>query len=152
MVDIAIRPATIQDIRALAEMGLALLDNPEVDEPELYSLVIDLVNAISNPKQLVLVALDNERPIGTLQFRIHPDGNVEALGFYVLPEYRNRGIGPLLIKNALTYIEALDGKTKMIISTYLDNPIRKSIGKLGFEPLLTIYSAPLEVVRERMIK
>ena len=66
---------------------------PEIEEGQIKALRF----RAENPKgeDISLVAKDNERVVGFIRFKIHPD-SVEWLSLYVHPDYFGKGIGTVL--------------------------------------------------------
>ncbi len=110
------------------------------------------------PSGCLLLAMEGDRPAGCVAMRDRPGGTCEMKRLYVVPEYRGRGIGRLLVEEVVARAERA-GYRRMVLDTvpdmagaialyrrqgfvettrYWDNPIEETI---YFEKTLGIAGA-----------
>lgn len=73
-----------------------------------------LVNAIKNPDLILLIALENNKSIGTIRGELDRELNVYKVSWTIAPEYRNKGLGK---KMAMLFIENYTNKIRVEIKT-----------------------------------
>ncbi|WP_069806499.1 GNAT family N-acetyltransferase [Vulcanisaeta thermophila] len=106
-----------------------------------------LSEAIHNAdKHLVLVAEDNGKIVGVLKADIRerlfyePSREGAIVEFYVMPEYRRKGLGRSLLLRA---IELLHERGAQLITAEFPSLNQIAINfynKMGFRPLLSVYA------------
>ena len=102
---VSIKAVTSEDWQLLKELRLkAIADSPGAfgDSVEMVSSKSDVYwkNGIASSD--VFVAEENETWIGMIVFKQDDDGVWSVKSLWVDPDYRNQGIGKLLIEEALT--------------------------------------------------
>lgn len=97
-------------------------------------------SCVSSDERICFVALDNNTPIGYIAGSPHPIEHrlsryfeLENLG--VIPGYRKKGVGKLLIEELSTQAKKL-GYQKLYLSCYAKNDLALAFyHHLGFEPI-----------------
>ena len=103
-------------------------------EPEIFVYIKDFGQDIHDT---AIVAEENGRIIGIAWTRIIPaygniDDNTPELAISVLPEYRGKGIGTLLM-NALFASLKKQGYARTSLSVQQDNPACRFYQRLGYQ-------------------
>lgn len=114
---INIRAATLKDYDMVYHF-VSRLQNREFDYNKLKPLYCD---NIKNPDNIYLIAEENSKPIGYaschLQLLLHHEGKVaEIQEMFVLPEFRNAGIGKILM-DKIKLLSKQMGATQLEVTT-----------------------------------
>lgn len=73
-----------------------------------------LVNAINNPDLILLIAIENNIPLGTIRGELDRENRMYKVSWTIAPEFRNKG---LCKKMALLFIENYTNKIRVEIKT-----------------------------------
>ncbi len=110
MEELFVRKATPNDMYPVIELITDLLSELDGSKAELDSESLSKVYAefISNDNNRALIAFDHEKPVGVItviqSIAIYAQGKYGIINeFYVLPEYRSRGVGKLLMEEAVKF-------------------------------------------------
>jgi GNAT superfamily N-acetyltransferase len=110
MEELSVRKATPNDAYPVIGLIAGLLSELDGSKAELDPENLSKVYAefISNDNNRVLMAFDREKPVGVItliqSIAIYAQGKYGIINeFYVLPEYRCRGVGKLLIAEAVKF-------------------------------------------------
>jgi ribosomal protein S18 acetylase RimI-like enzyme len=99
------------------------------------------------------LALDNGKPVGAVWIRLltgdergygYIDDHTPELSIAILPEYRSRGIGGLLVSRLLSEIKPR--YTAICLSVSTDNPAIRLYRRLGFD-VVDAVSGSLKMVK-----
>ncbi|WP_054857011.1 GNAT family N-acetyltransferase [Vulcanisaeta sp. JCM 16159] len=151
---VTIREAREGDVDALVDLVIRLKRlNSEFDP--LFSARNDcaerareyLLNALRNSKNhLILVAEDMGRIVGVLKADIRerlfysPSIEGAIVDFYVMPEYRRKGLGRMMLERAITILR--ERGAQLITAEFpTQNQIAVNFyNKMGFRSLVSIYA------------
>ena len=154
--DVVIRDAKTSEVDAIADLALRLKRlNGEFDP--MFQVRDDaeeklreyLTEAIDNPERIVLVAVAGEKVVGMVKADLVdrlfyvPKTKGEIVEFYVLPEYRRKGLGEEFLDHI---IRRLNQEGADIIAAEFPalNEIAVSFyEKQGFRGLVSIYAKTL---------
>jgi ribosomal protein S18 acetylase RimI-like enzyme len=146
-----IRSAVASDEAFLREMlyqslyvppGCAPFDRNVVRLPE----IAKYVDGWGRSGDLGFIAVDptTNQPIGAVWMRLFTEAqkgygyvaaDVPELGMALLPDYRGRGIGSILLRRALE-IAGISHRA-VSLSVFAENPARRLYERFGFEPVET---------------
>jgi len=73
-----------------------------------------LVNAIKNPDLILLIAIENNIPLGTIRGELDRENRIYKVSWTIAPEFRNKGLGK---KMAQLFIENYTNKIRVEIKT-----------------------------------
>jgi ribosomal protein S18 acetylase RimI-like enzyme len=146
------RKATEKDLQSLVELNVRLKRLNEEFDP-LLRVRADIAEksreyfgeALRSPNSLVVVAEDNGKVVGFIKADIRErtfyeprmEGNI--VEFYLLPEYRRRGVGA----NLLDYtVKLLKEKAEIITAEFptLNEIAVEFYTKLGFRGIISVYA------------
>jgi len=152
-------PRSIDEVARLVELWVKLMDDPEasylrfvLDDEAKQRWIDYMVKAYMEDPESILLAEDEGVIIGFIASRSY-DPPLKLKGFdryaaitdlYVLPEYRGRGIGRMLMERCLSRLKSR-GFTKVRLSVWVGN--RKAIRlyrSLGFKPRVIVMEKDLE--------
>jgi ribosomal protein S18 acetylase RimI-like enzyme len=141
-----LRPIKPEEVSILEEFLYNAIFIPEgvtkpkreiIYEPEIYTYIKDF----GKPDDYCFLVFDNEKPIGAAWARILSEpgeqgyGNIDAntpeLAISVLAEYRNKGIGNILL-SALHEVLRRQGYTKISLSVQKNNPATRLYLRAGY--------------------
>ncbi|MDH2388233.1 GNAT family N-acetyltransferase [Streptomyces sp. HNM0663] len=141
MSDLEIRPASVDDVPTIVAM---LADDPlgaQRESPDdLTPYLVALERLAQDPLQHQIVAVRDNRVIGTLQLTIIPGlsrkGATRALieGVRVHSEERGSGLGAQLIEWAIAESRRQDCQLVQLTSDATRTDARRFYERLGFEP------------------
>ncbi|AKJ12093.1 GNAT family acetyltransferase [Streptomyces incarnatus] len=150
MGDLAIRRATDQDLPAIVAM---LADDPlgarreSPDDMTPYRAALERLEA--DPNQHLVVAVREDRVIGTLQLTIIPGlsrkGATRALieAVRIHPDERGSGLGSLLIEWAIDTARRLDCQMVQLTSDKTRTDAHRFYERLGFSATHEGFKLPL---------
>jgi ribosomal protein S18 acetylase RimI-like enzyme len=97
----------------------------------------------ASPGGCLILALDGDRPAGCVALRDLGGGTCEMKRLYVIPEYRKRGAGRLLVAEVLRRAE-LAGQGRMVLDTLpeMSGAIRL-YRTFGFEEIAPYWDNPV---------
>lgn len=128
-----IRQASLADLDALLEVEAKAFG--EVEGPIVSGLVSDLLNDASASPHLSLVAISGSRLVGHILFTKASLDSIEGkyamailAPLAVLPEFQNKGVGKLLVKEGLKRLAKLDTALVFVLGHPQYYP------EFGFEP------------------
>jgi ribosomal protein S18 acetylase RimI-like enzyme len=146
------RKATEKDLQSLVELNVRLKRLNEEFDP-LLRVRVDIAEksreyfgeALRSPNSLIVVAEDNGKVVGFIKADIRErtfyeprmEGNI--VEFYLLPEYRRRGVGA----NLLDYtVKLLKEKAEIITAEFptLNEIAVEFYTKLGFRGIISVYA------------
>lgn len=121
----------------LRELSQAAFDDPSNQGEPLHESMLDLEMKSPGfkPEQVIVAEFDNE-PVGYLVMfncKNFPCPAYEIVDFGVLPQWRRKGIGRLLLISGLNWIKSQNA-SKAIASTFTSNPAIVIFWQLGFRP------------------
>ncbi|MEM1942711.1 MAG: GNAT family N-acetyltransferase [Candidatus Caldarchaeum sp.] len=149
---VVFRKAEKRDLPKLVELNIRLKRLNEEFDP-LLRVRSDIAEtsrtyfeqAIDAPDSLVIVAEDEGKVVGFIKADIKErrfydppmEGNI--VEFYLLPEYRRKGVGALLLDHA---IKALKEKADIITAEFpaLNEIAVEFYARLGFRGIVSIYA------------
>lgn len=129
---ITFRKAQIEDVPILQDLNNELfIDNSQYDD----DLILDwatsekgqkyFTDLITNPTSFILIASDEKRDVGyiatkqkVMDYRKSKYLEIENTG--VIPDYRSKGIGTMLIQKCLEWAKE-NGFQKMYVNAYFHN-------------------------------
>jgi [ribosomal protein S18]-alanine N-acetyltransferase len=124
-----IRPATLLDLPTLLAIEKVAFPSPWTEEHFRYELE-------KNPYAFVMVAMINDQIVGYLDFWItFQQAQINNLA--VLPSLKRKGIGQILLKDALTRIESAYCQQVTLEVRVSNLPAQTLYLKHGFKILLT---------------
>ena len=151
---VTIREARESDVEGLVDLVVRLKRlNGEFDP--LFSARSDcaerareyLLSAIRDSKNhLVLVAEDNGKIIGVLKADIRerlfysPSIEGAIVDFYVMPEYRRKGLGKQLLERAIAILRERGAQLITAEFPTLNQIAVNFYTKMGFRPLVSVYA------------
>src|SRR3954451_689532 len=131
-----VRPATIEDCAAIARGMKVVVDEGRWLATEAGTPVEDLEQrfraAVEWDGQLLLVLEEGSEPVGSLGLHSSSSAGVLALGMWILPEWRGRDGGRMLMQAALAAVPA--GVHKIELEVFPDNAAAIALyRRFGFE-------------------
>jgi GNAT superfamily N-acetyltransferase len=146
-----IRSAQNEDLETLLEMGKQLHLVEKKFEPLLTFSSEEATQRYSreliNPNALLLLAEENQRPIGYLyahaekvEYLATNQMECEIEVVFVFPEFRGRGVAQLLINRCIEWTKTKD-VYRIKTGIYAQNTSSQSaFTKIGFEPYHIVYT------------
>lgn len=131
-----VRPATIEDCRPLATAMMAVVEEGRwlatESDTSLEELGGRFREAVEGPEHVLLVLEESGGPVGCIGMHPTHAKGVLSLGMWILPEWRARGGGRMLMEAAL---EARpEGVHKIELEVFADNEAAISLYRsMGFE-------------------
>jgi RimJ/RimL family protein N-acetyltransferase len=131
-----VRPARIEDCEAIARGMKVVVDEGRWLATEPSTPVEDLEQrfraAVEWDEQLLLVLEEGSEPVGSLGLHPSATAGVLALGMWILPEWRGRGGGRMLLEAALGAVPA--DAHKVELEVFPDNEAAIALYReFGFE-------------------
>ncbi len=150
---IVIRQASREDLKSIVPLLVRLKRlNAEFDPllevvPDLESVALKyLEDALDNPQAIVLVAVEGEKVVAVLKASVedrlfYKPRHVGVIKeFYILPEYRRKGIGKRLIVEGMNQLRKR-GAEVIMASFPAHNEIAINFyRKLGFRPVEYLFA------------
>ena len=105
----------------------------EINVPEAIDFTFKNLNDFTPPKGKILIAQKSKKCVGTASIKkIRPE-TAEIKRMYVKPEYQGKGIGNLLLENALEEAKRMNAKEILLDSPPPFKPSHQLYEKHGFK-------------------
>jgi len=142
-----IRKATVEDAKQLHKMMLAGLEDktseaykanierfgiPEEYVRRVFSLEA-LTKAVKDPKQLFLIAVENQKLIGFVQTIRQNETTAELDRIFLVPEMTGKGVGTLLLSKTLETLKREKFEKLTVKAGRDETQARRFYEKNGFE-------------------
>ncbi len=153
---VVFREATLEDVEALAPLVVRLKRLNEEFDPLLKTReeAIEIAKkylreALEGGKSVILVAEEAGKVIGILKSDLiercfyEPRLEGRIIEFYIMPEFRRRGIGRQFIEEAIQRLKARGAQLITAEFPSLNEIAVSFYEKLGFRPIINIYAKEL---------
>lgn len=142
----------IDEVKRLIKLYMSEL-NRNLDFQDFDEELKHLEQKYAQPQGIILVAQNkNNDIVGCVAFHTFDEKKCEMKRLFVLPEYRSKKIGQLLVKNIIQYAKAA-GYDEMLLDTI--QPLKSAIRlykKMGFQEIEPYYDNPMDDVIYMKIK
>lgn len=142
----------IDEVKRLIKLYMSEL-NRNLDFQDFDEELKHLEQKYAQPQGIILVAQNKNKDIvGCVAFHTFDEKKCEMKRLFVLPEYRSKKIGQLLVKNIIQYAKVA-GYDEMLLDTI--QPLKSAIRlykKMGFQEIEPYYDNPMNDVIYMKIK
>ncbi len=142
----------IDEVKRLIKLYMSEL-NRNLDFQDFDEELKHLEQKYAQPQGIILVAQNkNNDIVGCVAFHTFDEKKCEMKRLFVLPEYRSKKIGQLLVKNIIQYAKVA-GYDEMLLDTI--QPLKSAIRlykKMGFQEIEPYYDNPMNDVIYMKIK
>lgn len=150
-----LRSAGVEDALFLAEVWADALRRGDRQE-QVNDLELVVKDCLDSAEQRILVAEVDGVPAGAVLLRVttltplNLEPVVQAVSPHVLPEFRRRGVGRMLVEGAVAYAEELGVAHVATGAVAGSRDANRFMARLGLGPHAVLRVAPTHVVRAKV--